>query len=69
MRFEKLFITGGAGYVGSSIVPDLLNKGYQVTVYDTLFFGSEFLPKSDNLKIIKGDIRDIDKLRESCNNH
>ena len=69
MRFDKLFITGGAGYVGSSIVPDLLNNGYQVTVYDTLFFRSIFCRKSDNLKIIKGDIRDIDKLKQSCNDH
>ena len=45
MKFDKLFITGGAGYVGSSIVPDLLNNGYKVTVYDTLFFGSEFCQK------------------------
>tara|TARA_Y100000817_G_C16838656_1_gene536961 strand:+ start:277 stop:1281 length:1005 start_codon:yes stop_codon:yes gene_type:complete len=69
MKFDKLFITGGAGYVGSSIVPDLLNNGYKVTVYDTLFFGSDFLPKNKNLKIIKGDIRDIDKLKQSCNDH
>lgn len=60
---EHVLITGGAGYVGSLLVPKLLNLGYQVTVYDTLFFGDEFLPKNDaNLKIIKGDIRDTEHL-------
>ena len=31
MKFRSIFVTGGAGYVGSSIVPDLLNKNYRTT--------------------------------------
>lgn len=56
---EHVLITGGAGYVGSLLTPQLLALGYKVTVYDTLFFGDYFLPKDNkNLTIIKGDIRD-----------
>ncbi len=58
-RFDHILVTGGAGYVGSCLVPQLLELGYRVTVYDTLFFGDDFLPKQNsNLNIIKGDIRD-----------
>ena len=70
MKKDSIFITGGAGYVGSSLVPDLLNEGYKVTVYDTMYFGDEFLPKENsNLNIINGDIRDTKKLLNSCRNH
>ena len=59
MKETKIFITGGAGYVGARLVPALLEKGYKVTVYDLMYFGNEFLPKNNpNLKLIKGDIRD-----------
>ncbi len=69
MEFKKIFITGGAGYCGSLLVPNLLKKGYLVTVYDTMFFGNDFFPNSESLKLIKGDIRDTNLLKESCKNH
>ena len=37
MNFKKIFITGGAGYAGSCLVPELLNNGYKVTVSDTMY--------------------------------
>ena len=40
---EHILITGGAGYVGSLLTPQLLAMGYKITVYDTLFFGDDFL--------------------------
>ena len=67
---KKIFITGGAGYVGARLVNDFLKKGYELTVYDIMYFGDYFLPKDNpNLKIIKGDIRDQRKLKDSSKNH
>jgi UDP-glucose 4-epimerase len=62
----KIFITGGAGYCGSRLVPQLLLKGYKVTVYDLMIFGYDCMVDHENLKIIKGDIRDINLLEKSC---
>src|SRR5437899_4766344 len=58
----NVLVTGGAGYVGSVMVPQLLANGYRVTVYDILFFGREGLPDHPNLKVIEGDIRDTPRL-------
>ena len=70
MKFKSIFVTGGAGYVGSSLVPDLLKKGYKVSVYDIMFFGDQFLPKNNpNLKIINGDIRDQNNIEMHCRGH
>ena len=54
---EKIFITGGAGYVGSVLTPYLLNQGYHVTVLDLFMYGNTLFPHP-NLKIINVDIRD-----------
>lgn len=70
MKFNSVFVTGGAGYCGSRLVPQLLEKGYKVTVYDIMYFGNDFLPKENpNLTIIEGDIRDAAKLQKSCEGH
>ena len=51
-------------------MPQLLAEGYRVTVYDTMFFGDDFLPKSHpNLKVVKGDIRDIHLLSKTVVGH
>src|SRR5215469_16636526 len=68
--FERIFVTGGAGYCGSRLVPQLLAHGYKVTVYDILYFGDHFLPKRHpQLKVIKGDIRDTAKLAAAVAGH
>jgi nucleoside-diphosphate-sugar epimerase len=68
--YDNVFVTGGAGYCGSLLVPQLLADGYKVTVYDTMFFGNDFLPKDNaNLRLIEGDIRDTALLREVVKGH
>ncbi len=57
---QTVLVTGGAGYKGCVLVPKLLQAGYSVVVYDLMLFGSEGLPKNPNLKVIDGDIRDLE---------
>ena len=64
--FEKVLITGGAGYVGHVLTPRLLSAGHVVTVFDSLFFGCR-LPNSPKLRVIKGDIRDREKVAAALN--
>ena len=66
MKFQNVLVTGGAGYVGSLLTPQLLELGHKVTVYDMMYFGDEFLPKKNpNLTLIRGDIRDTARLAEA----
>ena len=58
----RIFITGGAGFIGSAIVPVLKKKGYDIFVYDNLSFGNRsFINVSDN-NFFKEDIRDAHKI-------
>ncbi len=66
---EKVLITGGAGYVGSALVPYLLSKDYKITVIDLMIYGENVLEKNKNLRIIKGDIRDLKLLQKEIPSH
>ena len=62
----KVLVTGGAGYIGSILVPQLLLNGYDVTVYDNLMFQqTSFLDCCDNpdFHFINADVRNCDKLK------
>jgi nucleoside-diphosphate-sugar epimerase len=57
---HNILVTGGAGYLGSTMVPDLLNAGHKVTVLDNFMFQQASLNhvcNNPNFSIVKGDIR------------
>jgi len=61
----NILVTGGAGYLGSTLVPDLLNAGHKVTVVDNFMFKQATLNHCcyhPNFKVLKGDIRQKDTM-------
>jgi len=62
---SRILVTGGAGYVGHVLVPQLLDDGHEVVVFDTFWFG-DGLPKNAKLKKVKGDIRDAKDVGEAA---
>jgi nucleoside-diphosphate-sugar epimerase len=67
---KSIFVTGGAGYVGSKLVLKLLSYGHKVTVYDLFLYGDVFQNIINaNLIKIRGDIRNIQLLTDSINGH
>lgn len=58
---KNILVTGGAGYVGTLLVQELISLGYKVTVVDTMWFG-DYLQDCNNLRKIKTNILDIDNI-------
>lgn len=60
-KSPSVFVTGGAGYIGSILVPMLLNEGFRVTVLDNFLYGQASLLDvchNENLTVVRGDCRD-----------
>lgn len=69
---KKILITGGAGYVGTTLIPLLLEREYEVTVVDSLIFnnGDRLIPflSDKNFSFVKGDVRNLDLLKSLVDN-
>ncbi|MFO1499933.1 MAG: NAD-dependent epimerase/dehydratase [Verrucomicrobiota bacterium] len=65
---RKVLVTGGAGYVGAVLVPQLLGRGYAVRVLDLYIYGENVLDSvrdHKDLEQVKGDLRDMRVVREA----
>lgn len=65
---RRILVIGGAGYIGSALLPKLLEKGHKVRLLDMLLYGTE--PIKDvadhpNLELIQADFRQVDKIVEA----
>ena len=64
----KILVSGGAGYIGSVLVRQLLDKGYRVRVIDSLKFGGDALYDvmlHPNFEFMLGDIRNVEEVRKA----
>jgi len=70
---KKIFLTGGAGFIGSHVLDIMLKENYEITVYDNFSNGRrEFIKDhlgNKNFKLVEADILDLDKLMESMKGH
>ncbi|WP_298363979.1 NAD-dependent epimerase/dehydratase family protein [Azospirillum sp.] len=66
-RTWNVLVTGGAGYVGSALIPKLLEAGHRVTVLDLYLYGDVHAPLRPNPKLIevKGDLRDPEAVAQA----
>jgi nucleoside-diphosphate-sugar epimerase len=65
---RRVLVTGGAGYVGSTLCPKLLDAGYAVTVLDTFWYGEGAIAgfqSHPKLTIVRGDVRELSAVRAS----
>lgn len=53
----KILVTGGAGYIGSALVPRLLQRGHEVRVVDRMFWGFPHYAESPGVELINADVR------------
>ena len=69
----KVFVTGGAGFIGSHLCKLLLTQGHTVTAYDNLLLGKKELlapcMSNPNFRFVEADLLDMVKLEKEMNGH
>ena len=66
--YKQLLVTGGGGYVGSALVPALLDAGYRVRVLDTFWYGKSVFgdcAQRPELELLETDLRDTKRVAET----
>jgi len=67
MKIMRILVTGGAGYIGSMLVPKILGQGHEVTVIDNFSYKQNSLLDlcyHPNFEIIRGDVRDLGLMKK-----
>ena len=62
----NVLVTGGAGYLGSILVPALLDRGFAVTVIDNFLYGQDSLAAvcyRPEFSVVRGDVRSLDTMK------
>jgi nucleoside-diphosphate-sugar epimerase len=70
-KIRNVLVIGGAGYIGSAVLPKLLEKGYRVRLLDLLLYGTEPIEEYMDhpyLEVMQADFRQIDKVVEAMHN-
>ena len=66
---DKIFVTGGAGFIGAAITESFVQKGHEVTVFDDFSRGTKRrLNHLYNVQLVNGDVRDFDSLLKALTN-
>src|SRR3989344_8975392 len=72
MKYTNMFVTGGAGFIGSFLVDELIKKGYKVRIFDNLEEQVHKGQKPDYLNLeaefIEGDVRNLDDFKKALIN-
>lgn len=58
----NVLVTGGLGYLGSVMIPKLVDRGFNVKVLDSMVYGNFITGEDKDFELIKGDVRDYDLL-------
>ena len=69
MALQRILVTGGAGFIGSSLCERLIEEGHTVLAYDSLFRGKKSnlasIEGNSRFHFMQGDVRDVDRLDDA----